>query len=100
MLLLRGHEYWFEFVSEDDQPTEGICIQHFVVIRLSAELLAREHEIREEFQRHVSTGGDYVGGREFVLRPKEQHHLFYNKYLNYCRNRPFGDCEVIARLER
>lgn len=76
--------------SEDDES--GPWYRRYAVVVLTAEQLALEHQINAEFQLYVRDGKE--------LRPKEQWHHFYDKHGEYCRNPPYGGCEVIAWFER
>ena len=99
MLLHAGREQWFEMFREnDDDDSLDQWYRRYAVVALTAEQMAKEHEVHEDFRRYVGTYWDV--GSPGVYRPEEEHHLFYDKHLEYCRTRRFDENEVIAWFER
>ena len=106
MLLYKGREHWFETFREIDEEDSSVkWHRRFAVIPLTVEQLAREHEVHQDFQHYVGTHWDLSNPdkeRFHPDRPKPiaEHHLFYDKHLQYCRSRPYDDIEVIAWFEQ
>ena len=99
MLLYMGNESWFEMFQEnEDDKSLDKWYRRFAVLVLTSEQLAREREVHEDFLRHVATHMD--PGRPRSIRPKEEHHLFYDKHLDYCQHRNFDENEALAWFER
>lgn len=99
MLLYKGREHWFEMFREnDDDISLDKWYRRYAIVVLTPEQLSKEHEVHRDFQRYVGTHWEV--GNPGNVRPTEEHHLFYDKHLEYCRTRRFGDNEVIAWFER
>jgi hypothetical protein len=98
MLLYKGVEHWFEmFGHNDDDDLPPRESRGFAIVVLTAEQQAKECAVHDDFRRYVGTHCDAGGLRS--LQPRENWHLFYDKHLQYGRNRSFSDNEVVAWFE-
>jgi hypothetical protein len=100
MLILDGSECWFECFAESEEEGSP-WYRRYAVVSLSPEQLKQEKEVHADFQQYVGRHWDCdASSEDRGVRPQEKHHLFYDKHLEYCRKRSFGDREVIAWFER
>lgn len=81
-LELDGVRYWFQEVAS---PLDtGV----FDIIDLPAQVWAMIDERHQDFREHVGTHCDYTEEKnsrypsDGKVKPREQWHIFYDKYLN------------------
>lgn len=100
-LLRHGaREYWFEMCQENDEVAQGQWCRRYAVVALTPDQLAYEHRVDDDFRKYVGSYWDCRAPAESRgFHPQEQHHLFYEQYLSYCRNRNFEASPVIAWFE-